>query len=238
MAGVCPAAVLASGIVQSPSQDRPDNVPSYLRNPGRRDYLILAYMLVGIVLGFLFIPLRTWFLNHVVLYALLVGGYTSAVVGGAQSTVGGPAAWVIVLLSLVGALYLMPQWWLIGRYWGREYLEQMSAGSPRMAKWTRRLDNLSGPALAAATIVSYTPFLPTLAICNLLSGIRKMPLWFVVLINAIGALIRNSIFAYLGVVYGQQVLEVVNLINRYALWVTGALVVIMIISIKRKAKKL
>ncbi|MCF4007327.1 VTT domain-containing protein [Corynebacterium uropygiale] len=217
--------------------DNVDNIPSYLRNPGKRDYLILAYILVGLVLSMAFIPLRAWFLNHAEIYALLVGGYTSAVVGGAQSTAGGTPAWAIVAMTLVGSLYLMPQWWLIGRYWGREYLEQMSSQSPSMGRWTRRLENLSTPALMGATVLSYIPFLPTLIICNLLSGIRKIPLWAVLLINAVGTLLRNSIFAYLGVRYGQEVLQVVSVVNRYALWVTLALVVIMIISIRQKARQ-
>lgn len=207
-----------------PQADPP--TPRFFTHPDRTDKLILLYLTAVTILMFVLMPLRVWLLNNPVPYALLVGGYTSAIVGGAQAAAGGVAAWVVVICALVGALKGVPLWWLIGRKWGVEYLNLMVGNSKRMRRWANRLDNLRPRTLLAVVFISYIPFMPTLVIANLLAGIRGVRFPIFLAVNAAGVLVRNSVFAYLGTQYGEAVIAVVDQVNRYALWITLALVVV------------
>ncbi len=217
----------------SAEEDAGPPTPAFIASPTRRDIWLFVYFFADLVLSMIMIPLRVWLMNNPLPYALLVGGYTSAIIGGAQSTVGGTAAWVIVLCALVGALRAVPLWWMIGRWWGREYLAMVVGQSKRMRTWLTRLDRLSPPLLVGAIFISYIPFMPIRLLANLLAAIRGVSFPVVLAVNAAGVLVRNGIFAYIGIRYGEQVIDVVEQINRYALWVTIGLVVFAVISARR-----
>lgn len=214
-----------------------EQIPAFISQPDRLDKWIWAYLVAATIFGFAMIPLRVWLLNNPVPYALMVGGYTSSIVGGAESTTGGISAVAIVLMTLVGALKTVPLWWLVGNKWGLEYLRMSVAHSPRLKRWTARLEHARPGVLGAAIVLSYIPFVPTIVIANLLAGIRRMGFWTVLGLNAFGVLVTNTVFAYLGVTYGEQVISIVEQVNRYAMWVTIALLVFMFWSISKQNKK-
>ncbi|MBZ8176637.1 DedA family protein [Corynebacterium sp. 3HC-13] len=218
------------------SHPRPE-LPHYFKNPRKIDYVIFGYMALSVAVGLIALPLRVWLINRPEIYALFIGGFTSAVVGGAHSTAGGSPIVLIVALSLVGALWTVPLWWLVGRHWGAEYLAQLTASSSRTRYWVNRLQKLPAPWLLAATIISYVPFMPTLVICNILSGIKGIKLWLFLVTNAVGVILRNTFFALLGARFGEEVIEVVNQINRYALWVTLILIGVMFYSAYKKGRR-
>ncbi len=222
---------------QRPGAVADPDIPDFIGKPDRIDKLMWAYMVIATVFSFAMMPLRVWLLNHPIAYALMVGGYTSSIVGGAQSTEGGTPAALIVAFTLVGALKAVPLWWLIGRKWGQEYLRMSVANSRRLQRWAVRLQDAKPATLAAAIVLSYIPFVPTIVIANLLAGIRRMGFWFVMGLNAAGVLATNAFFAYLGVRYGEQVISVVEQVNTYALWITVVLLVVMVWSATKQSKK-
>lgn len=214
----------------------PEEIPEFISSPDRVDKWIWVYLLASTLFSFAMMPLRVWLLSHPMAYALLVGGYTSSIIGGAESTQGGAPAALIVAFTLVGALKSVPLWWLLGRKWGQEYLRMAVANSKRMQRWSVRLEKARPSVLGLVIVASYIPFVPTIVIANLLGGIRRMSLWAVLGLNATGVLITNSIFAYLGIRYGEQVITVVEQVNKYALWVTIALIVLMVWSARKQNK--
>lgn len=202
--------------------------PAFIEHPDRTDRWIWLGLSVITVVTLVFYPLRVWLLNNPVPYALLVGGYTSAIVGGAESTQGGTAAWFIVACTLIGALWKLPIWWAVGSKWGRDYLALLIGNSARMARRVTWLDGIRFRWLLAMIIVSYVPFFPTLVIANILAAIKGIRLRILLVINAFGVLLRSSVFVYLGMRYGQEVTEVVQYVNRYATWITVALLIFVI----------
>lgn len=218
-------------------ENQEEQIPAFISQPDRLDKWIWVYLIAATIFGFAMIPLRVWLLNNPVPYALMVGGYTSSIVGGAESTTGGISAVAIVVMTLVGALKTVPLWWLVGNKWGLEYLRMSVAHSPRLQRWTARLENARPGVLGAAIVLSYIPFVPTIVIANLLAGIRRMSFWTVLGLNAFGVLVTNAFFAYLGVTYGEQVISIVEQVNRYAMWITIALLVFMFWSISKQNKK-
>ncbi|MBV7282117.1 DedA family protein [Corynebacterium sp. TAE3-ERU30] len=231
------AAPSSAGPGDSDDESSTPPTPAFIASPTTRDKWLFVYLFADMMLSLAMIPLRVWLLNNPLPYALLVGGYTSAIIGGAQSTVGGTAAWVIVVCALVGGLRSIPLWWMIGRWWGREYLAMVVEQSPRMRTWLDRLGRLSPPLLLGAIFISYIPFMPIRLIANLLATIRGVSFRMILAVNAAGVLVRNSIFAYIGIRYGEQVIGVVDQINRYALWITLALVVFAVISARRSKSR-
>ncbi|AZA14391.1 DedA family protein [Corynebacterium choanae] len=218
--------------------NRPDQppLPEFFTSPDKIDIWLFIYLGVNTLFNLAIIPLRVWLMNRPVIYALMVGGYTSAILGGAQSSLGGTAAWIVVVCALVGALKGVPLWWLIGHKWGMEYIEMLAGQSKSMRKWLPRLQNLSPRLLLGVTLLSYIPFMPTLLVANLLSGVRGIRFSVVMAVNALGVLIRNSIFAYLGIRYGEAVIGVVDEINKYATWITLVLIAVAIYSATKSAK--
>ncbi len=208
--------------------------PEFISSPDTVDKWIWVYFTAITIFTLAMLPLRVWLLNNPEIYALAIGGYTSAIVGGAQAAAGGTAAWIIVALALIGAMKSIPLWWLMGTKWGVGYLSLMMESSKRTRKWVGRLENLSPRLLLGIVFVSYIPFMPTLFVANLLAAIRGCRLRTVLAVNAIGVICRNSTFAYLGYRFGEPVIAVVDQINRYALWITIALVVIAVWSATRK----
>lgn len=66
-----------------------EGLPPFITRPKKED-IILWGCLIGItIISFALIPLRVWFLNNPEWYALIIGGYTSATLIGANSAVGG-----------------------------------------------------------------------------------------------------------------------------------------------------
>ena len=225
------------GYAEKQTDGTEEQIPTFISQPDRLDKWIWVYLLAATVFGFAMIPLRVWLLNNPVPYAFMVGGYTSSIVGGAESTTGGASAVAIVLMTLIGALKTVPLWWLVGNKWGLEYLRMSVAHSPRLKRWTARLEHARPGVLGAAIVLSYIPFVPTIVIANLLAGIRRMGFWMVLGLNAFGVLATNAFFAYLGVTYGEQVISIVEQVNRYAMWVTIALLVFMFWNISKQNKK-
>ena len=81
-----------------------DNLPRFITHPEKADkWLLFALFAMG-AFSLAMIPLRAWMLSHPAVYTLAVGGYTSAVVSGANASVGN-GHWLIFLLgTVIGAL--------------------------------------------------------------------------------------------------------------------------------------
>lgn len=216
-------------------------LPTFLTNPGKMDIALFAALMLMAVYSICMIPLRAWLLSHPLAYTLLVGGYTSAVVGGANASVGNGVFWVYLLCTVVGAVKFMPVYWLMGRRWGMEFIEMSLQYMPRAHRVFSNAVEKNSPTMYAWVIglvpLGYLPGPVPGTIVNAVAGLLKIRLWVMVVWNVVSILMINGMMMWLGYSFGEQVLEVVNVINRYLLWITLALIAVAVFRARKQAGK-
>lgn len=212
-----------------------EDLPDFLRNPQKED-IILWCCLIGItIFSFILIPLRVWFLNNPEWYAVIIGGYTSATLIGANTPTGQSHSF-FVMLTLIGAMKFIPIYYFIGKRWGREFIDYTLQYMPRTHKWmTSLLDNKTDKVRLYSSLMTPIVYLPFIrisyAILTPIQAIAKMSLPMVLFVNAIGVLIVNYSMFGIGYIYGEEVLQVIDVINKYAGLITLGLIVFMFISV-------
>lgn len=216
-------------------------VPQFIQHPKKIDIFLFAALFGIAIYGFAMIPLRAYLLSHPVAYTLLVGGYTSAVVSGANASVGNGQWWVYLMCTIVGAAKFVPLYWAMGRRWGMEFIDMSVQYMPRMKKLFRRaLGSESGTSTAitcALVPVSYCPGPIPGNVVNAVLGLLKVGPWAVLALNAASIAVINGVFMWLGMIFGDEVLEVVQVVNRYLLWITLGLIVVVIWRARRQTSR-
>lgn len=212
--------------------------PSFLKDPAPMDkFLFFALMAMG-VFSLAMLGLRAWFLSHPLPYSFLIGGYTSATVSGANVSVDNGTWWVYLAASLVGALKFVPIYWLMGKRWGMEFIDMSLQYMPRAHRFFRKAVKKKASTTKAITLgllpLGFAPGPVPGLVLNAIAGLLKVRFRLVLLLNVLSVLAVNGLFMWLGYTFGDQVLEVVNVVNQYLLWFTLGLIAFAIFSARRK----
>ena len=72
---------------------------------------------------------------------------------------------------------------------------------------------------------------------NAIAGLLRVGFWPLLALNALSVLAANGLFMWLGFTFGDQVLDVVEVINRYLLWITLGLLAVMIFQARKTTAK-
>ncbi|QGU07176.1 hypothetical protein COCCU_06160 [Corynebacterium occultum] len=227
--------------VAQPEPKKEPELPSFLAEPKRGDIILFVLLFAMGIFSLALIPLRAWLLTEPLAYTLLVGGYTSAVVSGANASIGNGHVLVYLLCSVIGAIKFMPVYWLMGRRWGMEFIDMSLQYMPRAHRlFQRSVESESSRTLAL--VVGLIPFgyLPGPVpgtIVNAVAGLLKIRFPVMIAINVLSILAVNGLMMWLGFNFGEQVLSVVEVVNRYLLWFTLALLGVVFFRAWRQAKR-
>lgn len=215
--------------------------PSFLKDPQPMDMVLIVLLLAMSVFSLAMIAPRGWFLTHPMAYSLLIGGYTSATVSGANVFAGNGHWWTYLLASLVGALKFMPIYWLLGRRWGADFIDMSLQYMPRARRFfTRALreESVKSKAITLGLLpLGYAPGPVPSMILNAVAGLLKVGFWFALVVNIASVLLVNGLFMWLGFTFGDQVLAVVETVNKYLLWVTIGLIAVLIYQARKQSKR-
>lgn len=216
-------------------------LPKFLAEPERMDIVLFVALLAMGLFSLAMIPLRAWLLTEPLAYTLLVGGYTSAVVSGANASVGNGVFVVYLLCTVVGAVKFMPVYWLMGRRWGTEFIDMSLQYMPRAHRIFRRAVDSGSPRTKAWTLffvpLGYMPGPVPGTVVNAVGGLLKMRFLLMLAVNVVSILVINGLMMWLGYRFGEPVLDVVDVINRYMLWITLGLLALMFFQAWRRSKK-
>lgn len=216
-------------------------LPKFLTNPEKTDIILFALLMGMAVYSMAMIPLRAWLMTEPLFYSLLVGGYTSAVISGANVSAGNGHFVVYLVCAIIGAIKFMPIYWYMGKRWGMEFIDMSLQYMPRAHRIFQRAVKSKSSRTTAWTLglipLGYLPGPIPGTVLNAVAGLLKVGLPLMLLINAVSIVVVNSLMMWLGYSFGDPVLEVVDVINRYMLWFTLGLLALVFFQAWRRSKK-
>jgi membrane protein DedA with SNARE-associated domain len=194
---------------------------------------------LGIIAGYVFIPLTPKLLaHHTELLEALRGSTTAIVSGGALARVGRASLLIVILAPLCTVLLYDVFYWWAGKRWGNQIIDFYAKNNPRTARWIRRAEQIVRRRGIWALVVSYYVPLPTVVIF-LACGTSGVPLWLFIVGDVVGLLLWEALLVSLGWAVGHPAVHVIDEIGHYSTRITIALVVaIVVISIVRARLRL
>jgi membrane-associated protein len=170
----------------------------------------------------------------------LLNGSTEAIVSAAAFAHVGHGSLVIVLLAAIPGLmkFDIIYWWA-GRLWGENIINLFAGRSQRQRrrglKFVARVNRWGRWFTWPAVIVS--PFLPIpSAIIYAVAGWTGMSWVTFLILDAIGSLSWAGLLAGLGYALGQHAVSVAQTVSKYGLWVSIAIVILVVAGQMRGAR--
>jgi membrane-associated protein len=182
------------------------------------------------------LPFRASLVGTHPIISVLLNGSTEAIVSAAAfAKVGHGSIIVVLLASIPGLMKFDIIYWWAGRLWGERVIQIFSGRGKRSAKFVARV-NRSGRWLTWPAVV-LSPFLPIPnALIYAAAGWTGMSWLTFLILDAIGSLMWAGLLAGLGWALGQSAVNVAQEISKYGLWVSIAIVVLVVASQMRGAR--
>ncbi|WP_217428073.1 DedA family protein [Microlunatus speluncae] len=204
----------------------------------RLDKALLITMGALILYGFATIPLKPFLLaSHPILLEFMTGGYAAIGAAAAFARIGDLPLWLVVVAGVVGMIKFDWLFWWTGRQWGRGIVNLFANGE-RAKKLAGRAHELNPWIVRAAVVGAMLPGIPA-ALVFAIAGWTRMRLVTFMLLDLVGALIMTGLVTWLGFSLGQSAVDVVLTIDKYALWISLALIfgIAIITSVKQSRRQ-
>ena len=182
------------------------------------------------------LPFRASLVGTHPLVSVLLNGSTEAIVSAAAFASKGHGSLVVLLiLGIIGTMKFDIIYWWAGRLWGERVIQMFSGRGKRSQRFVARV-NRSGRWLTWPAVV-LSPFLPIPnALVYAAAGWTGMSWVTFLILDAIGSLAWVGLLAGLGWALGQSAIDVAQEISKYGLWVTIAIVVLVVAGQMRGAR--
>ena len=174
------------------------------------------------------LPFRASLVGTHPLVSVLLNGSTEAIVSAAAfASKGHGSLLVLLIVGVIGTMKFDIIYWWAGRLWGERVIQMFSGRGKRSQKFVARV-NRSGRWLTWPAVV-LSPFLPIPnALVYAAAGWTGMSWVTFLILDAIGSLAFVGMLAGLGWALGQSAIDVAQEISKYGLWVTIAIVVLVV----------
>jgi membrane-associated protein len=186
------------------------------------------------------LPWRASLIGTHPLVSVLLNGSTEAIVAAAAFAHVGHGSLVVVLLaSIPGLMKFDIIYWWAGRLWGEKIIHLFAGRSERQRqralRFVARVNRWGRWFTWPAIII--TPFLPLPnAIIYAVAGWTGMSWVTFLILDAIGSLAWAGMLAGLGYALGQHAVSVAQKVSSYGLWVTIAIVILVVVGQIRSAR--
>ncbi len=195
----------------------------------RADKAIAAAIVLSGVYSLATLPLVPWLIaQHPVLLAAIRGGMVAIVTVGAHARTGDVPFLVALFVGWPATVMFDWAYWWAGRRWGERALHMILGDTPRTDARLARVKRISERYGAAAVLLAYYLPVPTYLIYAA-AGWAGMRLRTFIVLDLVGAMLWVGLLTGLGYGIGQSAVDAVDSISKYALWITIALVVVVII---------
>ena len=208
--------------------------------PGRADILCWAAIVLSGLYYLAILPWRASLVGtHPVISELLNGSTEAIVSAAAFAKVGHGTIAVVLLASIPGLMKFDLIYWWAGRRWGEKVVHIFAGRSERQRrrslKFVARVNRWGRRFTWPAMII--TPFLPIPnAIVYAVAGWTGMSWVTFLILDAIGSLAWAGMLTGLGYALGQHAVSVAQAVSKYGLWVSIAVVVLVVAGQMRGAR--
>lgn len=178
-------------------------------------WALMGAILGVVALGLLLRPLKPFLVaSHPVALEFLTGDLTAIGVGAAFARIGEAPLWLVVVAGAVGMVKFDWLTWWAGRQWGGGII-RMFTTSERAQRFAGRAAELNPRILRAAVVIAVLPGVPT-AVIYAMAGWARMRLSTFLALDLLGALLMTGLVSGLGYGLGEQAVDVVLLVDKYA----------------------
>ncbi len=193
----------------------------------RQDKILLACA-IGIPAFFLALtPVKPLLIaDHPIGLAFLTGSNAAVGAAAAFARIGEIPLWLVVVAGVFGKVKVDWLFWWLGRRWGRGFINNFLARGERAQKFADKAHDLNPWIIRIALTLSYLPGVPA-ALIHVTAGWTGMRLRTFFLFDALGALILTGVVTAVGYASGQTGVDIILLVDRYALWITFAIIFAM-----------
>lgn len=199
-------------------------------HPMSRGDKFLVFSTLGILLLMVAsMPVRPFLLaSHPVALSAVTGSLSAIGAGAAFARIGQGELWLVIAAGVFGMVKFDWLFWLAGRRWGAKIIELWAPGD--LAKrFVARVRSWPRWAMPLAVIAAALPGVPAPAVFAV-AGLGGVGIIRFLLFDAIGAALIAGLVAGLGYGVGQHAVDVVLMIDKYALWI--ALTMIVVVSVR------
>jgi membrane protein DedA with SNARE-associated domain len=194
----------------------------------RPDRFLIAAIALSSLYLLAWIPLTPVLVaDHPILLELFKGSMSGMVTMGAKARIGEASIVVAVLAAIPGLMIFDWIYWWAGRRWGRNATDLFVGSHPKAAARTARLERIIHRFGWIAIVIAYFQPVPNVLIYAA-AGWTRMRLIPFLLLDLVGCLLWIALCVGLGYAIGQEAVDVAEAVGRYALWVTIALVVVVV----------
>jgi membrane protein DedA with SNARE-associated domain len=178
--------------------------------------MALMGAILGVVgLGLALRPLKPFLIaDHPVLLGFLSGDLVAIGAGAAFARIGEAPLWLVVVAGAVGMVKFDWLAWWAGRQWGPGII-RMFTTSERAQRYAALAGERSPWIVRLAVVIAVLPGIPT-PVVYAAAGWAGMRLTTFLLLDLVGAVLMTAVVAGLGYRLGQQAVDVVLVIDRYA----------------------
>lgn len=202
----------------------------------RADKILLGCIGGALVLGLVTLPLRPFLLaSHPTVLAAVTGSSSAIGAGSAFARIGQADLWLVIVAGIVGKAKFDWLWWWAGRRWGAKGVK-FFVPTDRAQRFVERVRSWPMWAMFLLVVAAALPGIPSVLV-YLLAGLAGLSLVGFVLASIVGAGLMTGLVAGLGYALGQSAVDVVLLIDRYALWITLSIAVVIAIQAGRAQNK-
>jgi membrane protein DedA with SNARE-associated domain len=203
----------------------------------RQDRIILAGIAASVLVPLALLPLVPALVaSHPELLELLRGSTASIINMGARARIGETSPALAVLLGVPSLMMFDWVYWWAGRRWGdRVFVWLLGGAGPRTEQRLARLHRIESRFGPLAVVLAYLlPVPSSLIYAAVGDGGMRLPLFLA--LDVLGTVLWTSLLAAAGYGFGREAVDVADTVSRYGLWATLALVVVVAVSIRRRAR--
>ena len=174
--------------------------------------------------------------SHPALLEFLRGSTASIINMGARARVGETSLVLAVLLGVPSLMMFDWVFWWAGRRWGDHVFVWLLGGAgPRTEQRLARLHRIESRFGPLAVVLAYLLPVPS-ALIYAAVGDGGMRLGVFLALDVLGTLLWTGLLAAAGYGLGQQAVDIANAVSRYGLWVAGALILVVVVGARRRAR--
>jgi membrane protein DedA with SNARE-associated domain len=204
--------------------------------PRRADILCWAGITLSGLYYLLLLPFRASLVGtHPALLEVLNGSTEAIVSGAAFARVGHGSLAAVLLAAIPGLMKFDLLYWWAGRLWGERIILLLSGRRKHGPRFMARVHRWGRWFTWPAVVVA--PFLPLPnAIIYAVVGWAGMSVVIFLILDLISTLLWAGMLAGLGYSLGHHAVVVAQTISRYGLWISIAVVVLVVVSQLRNAR--